>query len=144
MRKLGEVWVPVIVLVFGAAYYHATRELPELSVAFPRFLMVLSLVLIAVILAKEWRNGRNAPDVGTQNLSFTAALVVFRNPMIVLGSAVLYLVLFIATNFVIATVVYLTGSMVALRVHWANAIVIACGFTFSLYGVFGYLFEVQI
>lgn len=144
MRKLGEVWVPIIVLVFGAAYYHATRELPDLSVAFPQFLMVLSLVLIVVILAIEWRKGGNAPETAAQGKSFTAALLTLRNPAIVLGSAVLYLVLFIATNFATATVIYLAGSMVALRVHWAKAIAIACGFTFGLYGVFGYLFEVQI
>lgn len=144
MRRLGEVWVPVIVLVFGVAYFHATRELPELSVAFPQFLMVLSLVLIAVILVKAWRAGGNTPDIEAQQLSLTEALLVFRNPMIVFGSAVLYLGLFIATNYVIATLVYLTGSMVALRVHWAKSVAIAFGFTFGLYGVFGYLFQVQI
>ncbi len=144
MRKLGEVWVPVIALVFGAAYYHATRELPELSIAFPRFLMILSLVLIVVILAIEWRKSYTASEATGQKLTFTAALIALRNPAIVLGSAVLYLVLFIATNFAIATLIYLVGSMAALRVHWAKAIAIACGFTFGLYGVFGYLFEVQI
>lgn len=144
MRKLGEVWVPVIVLVFGAAYYHATRELPELSVAFPRFLMILSLVLIVVILAIEWRKGDTASRATAQKTSFTTALIALRNPAIVLGSAVLYLALFMATNFTIASLVYLAGSMFALRVHWAKAIAIACGFTFGLYGVFGYLFEVQI
>jgi len=144
MRKLGEVWVPAIVLVFGVAYYHATRELPELSIAFPRFLMILSLVLIVVILAIEWRKGSNASGATAQESSFTSALVALRNPAIVLASAVLYLFLFMATNFAIATLVYLAGSMVALRVHWAKAVAIACGFTFGLYGVFGYLFEVQI
>ncbi|MCG8543797.1 MAG: tripartite tricarboxylate transporter TctB family protein [Alphaproteobacteria bacterium] len=144
MRKLGEVWIPAIVLVFGVAYYHSTRGLPELSVAFPQFLMVLMPILAAVIFVSESRKGDGSHDPSMQPTSFGTALIALRNPAILLGSAILYLALFVATNFIIATVTYLATTMVALRVHWTKAIAIACGFTFGLYGVFGYLFAVQI
>ena len=87
------------------------------------------------------RDGASPPEGGRSPLQIVVDL---RNPAIVFGTAVLYLAMFAATNFVIATIVYLLGAMVALRVRWLQAAVIAVAFTFGLYGVFGYLFEVPI
>jgi len=142
MRKLGELWVPAFVFVFGVAYYHSTRDLPALSSAFPRFLMFLLPTLAVAIFVTERLRGR--AEAAAKPISFGSVVFALRNPIIVLGSAVLYLAVFMATNFFVATLLYLICAMVALHVPWLKAGAIALGFTSGLYGIFGYLFNVQI
>ena len=144
MRHLDELWVPAIVVIFGATYYAVTRGLPELSIAFPRFLMVLIALLAIVIVATELRRSHRRDSSGAAARPLPQRVADLRNPALVFGTAVIYLALFVASNFVVATIVYLAGTMMVLRLRWSRAVVIAVAFTLGLYGVFGYLFEVQI
>lgn len=144
MRRLNELWVPAIVIAYGVAYYLTTRDLPDESIAFPRFLTLLLLVLAVIVVATAIRGKWHADKESDAARSPMQILVGLRNPAIVFGTAVVYLALFAAFGFVIATIVYLLGAMLALRVRWLPAAAIAVGFAFGLYGVFGYLFEVPI
>lgn len=145
MRRLNELWVPAIVGAYGVAYYASTRGMPSESVAFPHFVTLLLLVMAVLVVATAMWAGRR-DDVAQAASARSPAQIIadLRNPAIVFGTAVLYLALFAATNFVIATIAYLIATMVALRVHVLKSAIIAVAFTLGLYGVFGYLFHVPL
>ena len=144
-----ELLIPAVVVAYGIAYYLATNRLAEESVVFPYFLLVLMPVFIVLIVAGEYRKARQAKasqgDVPSATEgSFADAVLVYRNPAILIGTASVYLVLFVFTNFLVSTTVYLFAAMTILGVRWLKSAIIAGAFTFALYYIFATLFSVPL
>jgi len=146
---IKELFIPAVVVVYGISYYLTTNQLAEESIVFPYFLLALMPVFIVLIVIGEYRKSKGAKaaqgdDTIAAADSFAAAVLVYRNPAILIGSASVYLALFSFTNFLISTFVYLFFTMTILRVQWLKSGIIAVAFTFSLYYIFAKLFAVPL
>jgi Na+/H+ antiporter NhaD/arsenite permease-like protein len=145
---LKEFLIPGLVFVFGAVYFVQTDGLPFETVLFPHFLMWLMPILAALILLAEFR--RKAPrtdeaDEAEENPDGPTSLHdELKKPGLLLAMCVGYVVVFSFAGFLVATIAFLALTMIALRVHWLKSMVVATIFSFSLYLVFGVLFEVPI
>jgi hypothetical protein len=151
MGVAKELVVPALVAVFWVIYYVRTLDAPMESVLFPKFLMVVMPLLAVMILVREYRNVRSQDTTaGTKALGkggetpWSSMLRELEKPGIIVGSTAGYLVLFVLTNFLISTTVFLAVVMVLLKVPWTKAVIVAVAFAFTLYAVFGIGFEVQI
>jgi hypothetical protein len=144
-----ELFIPAVVIVYGISYYLTTNRLAEESIVFPYFLLALMPVFIVLIVAGEYRKARDAKasqggaPIAPEG-SLVDAVLVYRNPMILIGTASVYLVLFAFTNFLVSTIVYLFATMTILGVQWLKSAIIAAAFTFSLYYIFATLFAVPL
>ena len=146
---IKELFIPAVVVVYGISYYLATNHLAEESVVFPYFLLALMPLFIVLIVLGEYRKARYAKaaegdgTAGPEGASMDAVLV-YRNPAILIGTAAVYLLLFVLTNFLVSTTIYLFLTMAILRVPWIKSAIIAAGFTFALYYIFAHLFAVPL
>ena len=145
MGVLKEAFVPLVVCVYWLVYFLTTRGLPRETTVFPYFLMVMMPIVAVMILIGEYRKtrGSDAKDTGKRQ-SLTEFAVTLRNPAILYGVSVLYLILFIYTNFLISTTVYLTGTMLIFKEPWLKSAMIGVGLAVSLYVVFGVIFKVPL
>ena len=145
MGVLKEAFVPLVVCVYWFVYFFTTRGLPRESTIFPYFLMVVMPLIAIMILIGEYRKGRGSHIEETENkASFTNTVLSFKNPATLYVLSILYLVLFIMTNYLISTTIYLIGTMIVFKEPWRKSIVIGIGLSVSLYLVFGVLFKVPI
>ena len=141
MGRLSELLVPGIVLVFGVVFHVETAGYPFESLVFPWFLMGILPVLAGLVLFTEHRRQASAAaDRGTS----ASLLAELRAPAILLSACVGYLLVFRVTGFLVATVLFLALTMIALGARWPVAGIVAVAFSLSLYAVFGVLFEVPI
>ena len=143
---IKELFVPAVVVGYGVAYYFTTNHLAEQSIIFPYFLLLLMPVFIVLIVVGEFGKARaakaDAPVAAGGSLA--DAVLVYRNPAILIGTASVYLLLFVFTNFLVSTIIYLFATMTILRVAWLKSAIIAAAFTFSLYYIFATLFAVPL
>ena len=143
MTVLKELWVPALVVAYGALYYADTRGLPEQSTLFPSFLMVAMPILGALVLLDEARKARARPDAPGSGAG-DGGLAALRRPALVFGFALGYLALFASAGFLVASPAFLLASMLALRVRWPKALAVAVAFTGVLYLVFAEGFGVRL
>ncbi len=147
MGILKELIVPVLFAVFWGVFYFETADMPRESVLFPHILMVVMPVLAALIFLVEVRRRKalgapvKAPETDESRPRDLASQV---KPALVVGFTAGYLALFMVTNFLVSTTVFLAGSMVAFRVHWLKAAIIGLGFSFTLYAVFHLGFKIRL
>ncbi|MDP6785799.1 MAG: tripartite tricarboxylate transporter TctB family protein [Rhodospirillales bacterium] len=139
MAILKELLIPGLVFAFGAAYFVETDGLPFETVLFPHFLMWVMPVLAVLILLAEVRLGTS--KAGEEASSLLAEL---KKPGLLVVMCAGYVVAFWLAGFLVATILFLALTMLLLRVHWLKSVVIATAFSFSLYFVFGVIFEVPI
>ncbi len=145
MALFKELLVPGIVFIFGLLFYVETRGYPFESLVFPWFLMGIMPVLAGLVLFAEFRRQVAAGDSEGDEAAVSAALLrELRAPAILVAACVGYLIVFTFTNYLIATALFLATTMLVLGVRWLPAVIIAGLFSFSLYFVFGILFEVPI
>ena len=148
MGVLRELVVPVLFAVFWGVFYFETADMPRESVLFPHILMGVMAILAALMIVVEVRRGKapaapaNLPDDEEEARPRDLASQV--KPALVVGLTAGYLVLFMVTNFLVSTTVFLAGSMVAFKVHWLKAAIIGLGFSFSLYAVFHLGFKIRL
>ena len=145
MGVLKEACIPLVVCVYWLVYFFTTRGLPRETTVFPYFLMVMMPIVAVMILIGEYRKTRgiDPKDTGKRQ-SLTEFAVALRNPAILYGVSVLYLILFIYTNFLISTTVYLIGTMLIFKEPWLKSAIIGVGLAVSLYVVFGVIFKVPL
>lgn len=147
MGVLRELVVPALFAVFWGVFYFETADMPRESVLFPHILMGVMAILAALIIIAEVRRGKarataaNAPANDEARPRDLASQV---KPALVVGLTAGYLVLFMVTNFLVSTTVFLAGSMVAFKVHWLKAAIIGLGFAFALYAVFHLGFKIRL
>ncbi|MDP6788213.1 MAG: tripartite tricarboxylate transporter TctB family protein [Rhodospirillales bacterium] len=146
---IKELFIPAVVVVYGISYYLATNHLAEESIVFPYFLLALMPVFIVLIVIGEYRKEKDAKAAQGDGPiavagSLADAVLVYRNPAILIGTAAVYLLLFVLTNFLVSTTIYLFLTMAILRVPWIKSAIIAAGFTFALYYIFAHLFAVPL
>ena len=145
MGVLKEAFVPLVVCVYWLVYFLTTRGLPRETTVFPYFLMVMMPIVAVMILIGEYRKtrGTDPKDTGKRQ-SLTEFAVTLRNPAILYVLSVLYLILFIYTNFLISTTVYLAATMLIFKEPWLKSAIIGVGLAVSLYVVFGVIFKVPL
>jgi hypothetical protein len=145
MGVLKEAFVPLVVCIYWLVYYLTTKGLPKESTIFPYFLMVIMPFMAIMILIKEYRERRGVnPDPTKKRRSFEEIALSYKNPAILYLLSILYLILFIFTNYLISTAIYLIGAMIIFKEPWHRSIVIGVGLAISLYVVFGVIFKVPI
>ena len=148
MGVLSELLVPALFAVFWAIFYFETADMPRESVLFPHILMVVMPILAVPLILVEVRRRKargaaaNAPD--DEEEAVPRGLAGQVKPVLVVGLTGGYLVLFMLTNFLISTTVFLAGSMITFRVHWLKAAIIGLGFSFALYAVFHLGFKIRL
>ena len=148
MGVLSELLVPALFAVFWGVYYFETADMPRESVLFPHILMVVMPILAVPLILVEVRRWKargvavNAQD--DEEETVTRGLAGQVKPAIVVGFTAGYLALFMLTNFLVSTTVFLAGWMVSFRVHWLKAAIIGFGFSFTLYAVFHLGFEIRL
>jgi hypothetical protein len=145
---LKELLVPVLFAGFLAVLYFDTADLPKESVLFPHILMVVMPVFAGLMLLTEYRQ-RKARSLLANSADGDAAdaprgWAFHARPMLVAGLTAGYLALFILTNFLIATSIFLVSSMLVFRVHWLKAAIIGVAFTGTLYAIFHFGFNIRI
>ncbi len=145
MGVLKEAFVPLVVCVYWLVYFLSTRGLPRETTVFPYFLMVVMPLVGVMILIGEYRKTRSTdPKDAGKRRSLSEFAVTLKNPAILYGLSVFYLILFIYTNFLISTTVYLTGTMMIFKEPWLKSAIIGVGLAVSLYVVFGVIFMVPL
>ena len=146
MGVLRELVVPALFAVFWGVFYFETADLPRESVLFPHILMGVMAILAALMILVEVRRRKalapaaNADDDEARPRDLASQV----KPALVVGLTAGYLVLFMVTNFLVSTTVFLAGSMVAFKVHWLKAAIIGLGFSFALYAVFHLGFKIRL
>ena len=146
MGVLRELVVPALFAVFWVVFYFETADMPRESVLFPHILMGVMAILAALMVLVQVRRGKaRAPATSADNdEAGPRDLASQVKPALVVGLTAGYLVLFMVTNFLVSTTVFLAGSMVAFKVHWLKAAIIGLGFSFSLYAVFHLGFKIRL
>jgi hypothetical protein len=145
MPVLKEAFIPALTCLYGLVYFMTIQELPRESTVFPYFLMILMPFLGIMILIGVYRKSRKAEEKpAAQGPSLFQFIVSLKNPAIIYGLSIAYLVVFIFTNFLISTAIYLTGTMIIMREPWLKALIIGVGFSVALWVVFGQIFMVPI
>jgi hypothetical protein len=147
MGVLRELLVPALFGVFWVVFYFETADMPKESILFPHILMGVMSVLAVLVIFVEVRRSKarttvaNAPDDDEAQSHFLAGQ---GKPALMVGLTAGYLVLFMVTNFLISTTVFLAGSMVVFRVHWLKAAIIGLCFSFALYAIFHLGFKIRL
>ena len=105
----------------------------------------MATFIAIMILIEEYRKLRGVkPDLTKNRQSFEEIALSYKNPAILYLLSILYLILFIFTNYLVTTTIYLIGAMIIFKEPWHKSIVIGVGLAISLYMVFGVLFKVPI
>lgn len=141
-RDLGELVIPVLVVVATAAYLWDVREIPRPG---ENLLLVRPLSIIVVLLAAylvvgtlgSWRRASATKESKTN--------VFDRNALLWVGTFFAYLVALSRFGFLIVTPVYLAFWLYVLGTRsWRTGIGTVCGVTIGCYLVFELLLNVRL
>ena len=141
---LKECIVPGLMLVFGVAYYFKTTGLPDETLLFPHFLMWIMPIFVGLMLLTSFRQKNKNEKEAKELSSLKHFFIEIKGPALLIFMSAGYIVLFSLTGYLPATVAFTFLTMILLKVHWLQAIMVGTGFTLILYFVFAILFEVPI
>jgi hypothetical protein len=156
MEGRGAFWVellvPASVAGFGVAYFFNTQDLSRQTVFFPHTLMVVMAGLVAFVLVSEWAS-RRSPTRGREAgareprggpLDVRVILMSQRNPIFIIVSSGAYLALISLVGYFVATIAFISLSLLYFRVSLTRSLAIGLLFPGALFIVFVVMFGIRV